>query len=533
MGKVNLVIDDTADNAGQQPTISATSVVKLASATVAFNAGTLLSLTLNGGGSGGNTFTVQATPSGVPVTINAGAGDDVVNVGSAANSIDNVLGALTVNGQGGNNILNINDGGNTPIPLAMPHQRALCCRSDTHDANRPSLPGVHHQHRLYRPCGINLNVTTSSSVTVNNTPVGTTTVINGGSSGDTVTINNASSPLTFNGGIGNDTITLNAVAASGLVTINGGAGNDTITAGGGGGGGGAAAGMSGIRGSVSIDAGAGTDSVTFDDSGSGAAGVYTLSAASLILGAITTSYANAETINLMASNGGANTITVTGTSKDTTKTTITGGSAGNTFSIQGTTSALAVVAKGNLANPDAVNIGDPATNNVAAINGAVSITDPPGFAAITIGDAGDGSSRTVSVGSGAITGLAPAAINYNAADVKSLNVTFGNLANTVTVQDTPFNNLAMTPTTFATGNGNNTINVLATTGPLTINEGVGNSTVTVGRAATAAWHGHARQDQSADHRERQRCRERQPQPHRQRHRRIQRVLFHRRGLLRL
>ena len=75
----------------------------------------MASLILNGGGSGGNTFTVQATPSGVPVTINAGAGDDVVNVGSAANSIDNLLGALTVNGQGGNNILNINDQGNLPL----------------------------------------------------------------------------------------------------------------------------------------------------------------------------------------------------------------------------------------------------------------------------------------------------------------------------------------------------------------------------------------------------------------------------------
>ena len=34
---------------------------------------------------------------------------------SAANSIDDLLGALTVNGQGGNNILNINDQGNLPL----------------------------------------------------------------------------------------------------------------------------------------------------------------------------------------------------------------------------------------------------------------------------------------------------------------------------------------------------------------------------------------------------------------------------------
>jgi hypothetical protein len=61
------------------------------------------------GGSGGNTFNVQSTAPGVNLAINAGAGSDIVNVGSAANSLDPIT-ALTVNGQG-NTILNLNDQG--------------------------------------------------------------------------------------------------------------------------------------------------------------------------------------------------------------------------------------------------------------------------------------------------------------------------------------------------------------------------------------------------------------------------------------
>jgi hypothetical protein len=62
------------------------------------------------GGSGGNAFNVQSTPAGVNLTVNAGAGTDGVNVGSAANSLDAIRSALTVNGRG-NTTLNLNDQG--------------------------------------------------------------------------------------------------------------------------------------------------------------------------------------------------------------------------------------------------------------------------------------------------------------------------------------------------------------------------------------------------------------------------------------
>jgi Ca2+-binding RTX toxin-like protein len=68
------------------------------------------SLTLNGGNFA-DTVTVQSTLAATPVTLRMGGGDDVVNVGSLGNSLDPILGAVTVDGQAGADRLNVNDQG--------------------------------------------------------------------------------------------------------------------------------------------------------------------------------------------------------------------------------------------------------------------------------------------------------------------------------------------------------------------------------------------------------------------------------------
>jgi hypothetical protein len=65
------------------------------------------------GGSGGNTFNVQSNPAGVTTTVNAGSGNDVVNIGSPANTLDPIRGGITVNGQGANTTLNVHEDGTT------------------------------------------------------------------------------------------------------------------------------------------------------------------------------------------------------------------------------------------------------------------------------------------------------------------------------------------------------------------------------------------------------------------------------------
>jgi hypothetical protein len=68
------------------------------------------SLTINGG-SHGNVYNVQSVPSGVVTTLHTGSGNDTINVGSTSNTLDGILGPLTVDGQAGVDTLNINDQG--------------------------------------------------------------------------------------------------------------------------------------------------------------------------------------------------------------------------------------------------------------------------------------------------------------------------------------------------------------------------------------------------------------------------------------
>src|SRR5262249_16482532 len=52
---------------------------------------------------------INSTAAGVPVTVNAGAGNDTINVGSG--SLDMLQGAVNVNGQVGTDTVNVNDQG--------------------------------------------------------------------------------------------------------------------------------------------------------------------------------------------------------------------------------------------------------------------------------------------------------------------------------------------------------------------------------------------------------------------------------------
>jgi hypothetical protein len=55
--------------------------------------------------------TVNVHATGVPTNLSSGGGADTINVGSPANSLDPILGIVTVNGQGANTTLNVNDSG--------------------------------------------------------------------------------------------------------------------------------------------------------------------------------------------------------------------------------------------------------------------------------------------------------------------------------------------------------------------------------------------------------------------------------------
>ncbi len=70
----------------------------------------VLTLNMN---AGIDVVNLQVTSPGSTTTVNGGAGDDGIQVGGAANTLDTIQGAVTVNGDSGSDTMNVNDSGNT------------------------------------------------------------------------------------------------------------------------------------------------------------------------------------------------------------------------------------------------------------------------------------------------------------------------------------------------------------------------------------------------------------------------------------
>jgi hypothetical protein len=114
-GTATLVVDDQATAGARTWTLAPGSLTAVAAAGplgpgahIAFTH--LAGLTVNGGG-GGNTFNVQGIDAGLAATLNTGAGNDAVDVGDSRQTLEELLGTLTVNGQSGGDTLAINDQG--------------------------------------------------------------------------------------------------------------------------------------------------------------------------------------------------------------------------------------------------------------------------------------------------------------------------------------------------------------------------------------------------------------------------------------
>jgi hypothetical protein len=105
-----LTINDQNAAAGQTYSVTNQSVTRSGSADI--NYSNIASLTVNAG-MGNNTFNVTSINANTDTTLNGGPADDTFNVGNAANSLDDILGPLTVNGnaQVTADTLNVNDQG--------------------------------------------------------------------------------------------------------------------------------------------------------------------------------------------------------------------------------------------------------------------------------------------------------------------------------------------------------------------------------------------------------------------------------------
>jgi len=117
--------------------------------------------------------------------------------------------------------------------------------------------------------------------------------------------------------------------------------------------------------------------------------------------------------------------------------------------------------------------------NVQGIAGPLNISDNTLFRyTLTVDDSLDSYSRTVTISSAQISGLAPADITYSQSDLQALYINGSDGGNVVTVSNTPHN----VPLLLDTENGISSVRVLATNGPLSIFNPFGVAAVTISSA---------------------------------------------------
>jgi Ca2+-binding RTX toxin-like protein len=146
---------------------------------------------------GNQADTVRIRSAAQPITVNAGDGDDTIAVGSTKNSLADLGANLTVNGQGGNDTLTLNDQGNG---AAQTYQ--ILSSSVT----RSGIPTIFYGALE----GLTLNAgTLGDRIDVRSTLTATPLTINAGGGDDNIIPGQPSAmngPLTVNGQGGTDTL---------------------------------------------------------------------------------------------------------------------------------------------------------------------------------------------------------------------------------------------------------------------------------------------------------------------------------------
>jgi hypothetical protein len=218
VGTVALIIDDSADTVGRSAVLSDNSLVGLAQAPI-YYLGNVASLTIDGGG-GDDTFTVAITPN-IPVTLDAGAGNNTL-VGVNASTYWDITGIDAGNVSGNVNFANVeNLVGGTSVDTFWFEPGAQVASIDGGGA--PAGTGDWLDYANYLGA-VTVNLATGQATGVTGTVRNIQNVF-GSQYGNTLTGNAQGNVLV--GGDGADTI----IGGSGRSILIGGRGDDTIIGG--------------------------------------------------------------------------------------------------------------------------------------------------------------------------------------------------------------------------------------------------------------------------------------------------------------
>ncbi len=294
------------------------------------------------GGASGNEVNVASVGADTELFLNPGDGVNTVTVGSAAESLDDVHGALYVDGFGTNTLV-LND---TAVQNTDSFVNSVAFTVNDSEVVRTNTVTVNPGDGAF-------SFTNTATITYAGV---TGLVIKGGSTGNTFTVQAtaANTPTTIEAGAGDDVVNVLGTNASGPLTVDGAGGNDLVRVG-------SAAAFAGdtgaeggtlanVQGAVSVLNSAGSVTLVLDDSGDPAAydGVNVASGSLTGLG-------GAAAVNW----SGASTLLYLGG---------TAGQAGNTVSVDASVSGgLPEIFTGP--GDEVVNVLNPSADNTLVVHG--------------------------------------------------------------------------------------------------------------------------------------------------------------------
>jgi hypothetical protein len=435
-----------------------------------------------------STFNVLATLANTPVFVVAGAGTNVVNVGSnatnpAASTLSGVRSTVNVTDPLGTTSLNIDDAATSASAagsidfLSAPSFEVTGLGFASGGKVTFNGAGSGTGGTGVSSLVVNLGRSGGSGVTMNvaSTPAGTLTTINGGVNPNTYNLSSASAA----GGLGNlqgPLVVNNNTSGLGSITLNdqSAGGNDTYT----------------LTGTTLTRTGT-FGGLTYSGFGLGALNLNaetTLASGGADMIAINgTASGTMTTVN---GDNGADTININGTSGSGTLFVTTGATGGSTVNVAADLVPLNIQTHGATQGPDTVNLGGASpSGTIAGIVGPLTLLGIAPYA-LNVNDQGDAAARTstfaisngTNTGSLALGSSGPF-LSFRPADLTSLTMDGGGQGNTIHFNTTP----ASITTAINAGAGNNVVDV-AGTGPgstLAIDAQGGSSTVVLGGNATA------------------------------------------------
>ena len=484
-GVGTLVVNDSADATGQTVTINSTTVTTTAATGVIHYGAGVSTLTFDGG-SGGNTISINVPgPNSLGIlNVNAGDGNDLVNVlatkSGLTTNIDTQLGTpdTTTIGNAGSlagilgDVLVQDSGGVGTLVV-----------DDSADATGRTVA-----------IG-NSTITGASTGTINYGTGITTLTFDGGTGADTININVPSpeadlTTLNVNAGSGNDAVNVLATASTVTTNIDTQLGTpDTTTIGN-------AGSLAGILGDVYVQDSGGVGALVVDDSADGTGQTMTITSTTVTTSAATgiihydynpTSGITSLTINAGTGDDTIN-VNVPTTTPGVGLTTlnVNAGSGNDSVNVWATASGLTTNIDTQLGVPDTTTIGN--AGSLAGILGDVYVVDGGGVGSLIVNDSADATGQTVTIDSTTVTTTAATGVIHYGAGISTLTFDGGLGADTINVNVPGPNSLGILNVN--AGDGNDSVNVLATKSGMTTNIdtqlGTPNDTTTIGNAGSVA-----------------------------------------------